>query len=218
MTYKTKQEYVYGLLRDAIMKCELMPDQKLVISNLATQFDVSTIPVREALQQLHSEGLVNNNPHTGSVVAPITKSSIVETFTIKEGLEGVATRVAVEKMNPNHFIQLKDQLEQMDDVLKSNNYEDWGELNAQFHVSIVQIAAMPALKEMHSKVLDKWDRIRRYFFSEVLVKRHDQSQKEHYEILNLMEKRDNEGAEQLTKLHNRHALDDYMSYLEENSN
>lgn len=217
MMYKTKQEYVYQLLRDAIMTCELEPNQKLVISNLAEQFEVSTIPVREALQQLHSEGLVNNNAHTGPVVSPITKSDVVETFTIKEGLEGVATRVASEKMTANNFAECKKQLAQMDEVLKTQNYEEWGALNAQFHGKIVKISAMPVLEEMYTKVLDKWERIRRYFFSEVLLKRHNESQKDHYDIVQAIEENDPKEAERLTKLHNQHALRDYMRYLEGDS-
>lgn len=212
-TYRTKQEYVYQTLREAIMQCELTPGEKLVISDIAAQLEVSTIPVREALQFLHSEDLVKYNAHVGAVVAPITRASIVETFTIKEGLESAATRIAVQNMTPGHLEDLQKQLTQMDEVLKNKNYEEWGLLNAQFHSSIVNIAEMPVLKEMHSKILDKWDRIRRYYFTEVLVNRHEQSQSEHYDLVKAIENNEGETAERLTREHNRNALEDYMKHV-----
>ena len=54
--FRTKQEFVYRTLRDAIMRCELEPGRRLVIDELARQLEVSSIPVREGLQLLQSEG------------------------------------------------------------------------------------------------------------------------------------------------------------------
>ena len=48
--YRTKQELVYRTLRDAILTCELAPEQRLVIDDIARRLNVSTIPVREALR------------------------------------------------------------------------------------------------------------------------------------------------------------------------
>src|SRR5689334_4515045 len=96
---QTKQMFVYSTLRDAITRCELKPGQRLVTDVIARQLSVSHIPVREALQLLHAEGLVENVAHAGASVASISRDSIVETFTVLEGLEIVATRTAVERMS-----------------------------------------------------------------------------------------------------------------------
>ena len=80
------------------MRCELAPGQRLVIDDLARRLEVSAIPVREALQLLQSEGLVHTVPHVGATVAPISRESIDEVFTVMEGLEIVATRSAAERM------------------------------------------------------------------------------------------------------------------------
>ena len=100
MPYRTKQEFVYETLRDAIMRCELGPGQRLVIDELARRLEVSAIPVREALQLLQSEGLVANVPHVGATVSLISRESIAEVFSVMEGLEIVATRSAAERMTP----------------------------------------------------------------------------------------------------------------------
>src|SRR5215813_15457812 len=98
--HRTKQQFVYRTLRDAIIRCELVPGERLVIDDLAQRLGVSIIPVREALRLLQSEGLVVNVPHVGATVAPISHDSILEVFTVLEGLELVATRAAAERATP----------------------------------------------------------------------------------------------------------------------
>ena len=90
---RTKQAFVYETLRQDIMQCVLAPGERLVIDDLARRLNVSTIPVREALQILQTEGLILNVPHVGATVAPITRESIVDVFSMLEGLELVATEM-----------------------------------------------------------------------------------------------------------------------------
>src|SRR6266481_5306478 len=85
--HRTKGEFVYRTLRDAIVKCELSPGERLVIDDLARRLAVSSIPVREALQLLQSEGLVVTVPHVGTSVATLSRDSVAEVFAVMEGLE-----------------------------------------------------------------------------------------------------------------------------------
>ncbi|MFD1674034.1 GntR family transcriptional regulator [Alicyclobacillus fodiniaquatilis] len=213
-SYNTKQEFIYQALRDAIMRCEIQPEQRLIIQNIADQFGVSSIPVREALRMLHSEDLIEYKPHIGAIASPISKASIVETFTIKEALEAVATRTAVERMTPENLQLLKQHVADMDDALQNGDYEAWGALNTEFHDAITNMTGMPMLKEITKKILNKWNRIRHYFFSEVLVHRLIRSQEEHHAIMRAIAEGNAEEAEQLAKAHNQNALKDYMAHLE----
>src|SRR5437588_302803 len=72
---QTKQMFVYHTLRNAIMRCELPPGQRLVTDAIARQLSVSHIPVREALQLLQAEGLVENIAHGASGIASGATSS-----------------------------------------------------------------------------------------------------------------------------------------------
>ena len=99
----TKQQFVYTTLRESIIRCELGPGTRLVIDDLARQFKVSIIPVREALRLLQSEGLVLSVAHVGATVAPIARASVVEVFTLLEGLEVVAARIAAERATAADF-------------------------------------------------------------------------------------------------------------------
>ena len=73
--HRTKQEFVYRTLRDAILRCELQPGERLVIDDLARRLNVSIIPVREALQLLQAESLVQVVPHVGTSVTPVSRDS-----------------------------------------------------------------------------------------------------------------------------------------------
>jgi DNA-binding GntR family transcriptional regulator len=213
MPYRTKQEFVYETLRDAIMRCELGPGQRLVIDELARRLEVSAIPVREALQLLQSEGLVANVPHVGATVSPISRESIAEVFNIMEGLEIVATRAAAERMTDADADALQAITTTMDAALAAGRNEEWADLNSRFHSAISGLSAMPLLQEMTDRVLARWDRVRRYYLKGVLVDRLERAQEEHRAMVEAMRARDVPGLERLVKQHNQGALQAYAEFL-----
>src|SRR4028118_1295601 len=160
---RTKQEFVYQSLRESIMRGDLKPGERLRIEDIAQRLGVSPIPVREALHMLQSERLVENIPHVGAKVARISRASIIEVFTVMEGLELVATRTAAERMTPAHEQELMSLLASMDGALASGSYDEWSDLNTQFHSTIAGMTGMPMLQEMTDRALGQWDRVRRYY-------------------------------------------------------
>jgi DNA-binding GntR family transcriptional regulator len=211
--FRTKQEFVYRTLRDAIMRCELAPGQRLVIDELARHLGVSAIPVREALQTLQSEGLVLTVPHVGATVTPISRESIDEVFTVMEGLEIVATRSASLRLTAEDAAELAEIVTAMDEALERSHHQEWADLNSRFHLSISRMSAMPMLHEMTERVLARWDRLRRYYFSGVLVHRIEQAQGEHRDLLSAMKARALDTLETTVKQHNQGALVAYTNYL-----
>jgi DNA-binding GntR family transcriptional regulator len=217
MAYKTKQEFVYQILRRAILRCELAPGQRLPTQEIANRLGVSLIPVREALQFLQSEGLVENRPHVGAAVARISDSSVAEVFTLLEGLETVAARVAAQRMPPGEVDALAGLLAEMDAAVEEGEYELWGELNTRLHVSIARNTGMPVVQEMTERVFDLWHRVQRCYLKEVLVQRVLQSQQEHHAILRALRDRNEEELERLVKVHNRNAMEAYTNHLSSGS-
>ena len=212
--HRTKQEFAYLTLRDAIMRCDLQPSERLVIDDLARRLKVSIIPVREAIQILQSEGLVVTVPHAGARVAPISRQSIQDVFTVLEGLEVVATRLVAERRNTSELNALATLVDDMDKAVESKRYVQWASLNTEFHLMIGALPGLPMLREMTERVLARWGRIRRFYFRGVLVARAEQAQQEHRAILNAVRGRDLMNLEQLVRQHNRGALDSYMKYLD----
>jgi len=213
----TKQQYVYRTLRDSIIRCDLGPGTRLVIDDLAKQFHVSIIPVREALRLLQSEGLVISVAHVGATVAPISRASVVEVFTLLEGLEVVASRAAAQRALPSDLAMLAELVSEMDRALEAGSPQLWAEINTRFHLAISQLAAMPILQDMMQRAVDYWDRVRRHYFRDVLIHRTRLAQAEHHAILGQMEAKDLPRLEQTIRDHNQGALAAYTAHLEATS-
>src|SRR5207247_2625748 len=141
--HRTKQEFAYLTLRDAIMRCELLPSERLVIDDLARRLSVSIIPIREAIQMLQSEGLVVTVPHTGATVAPISRESIQDVFTVLEGLEVVATRLVAERASSAELGALGKLVDDMDKAVEAKRYAQWAGFNTQFHLMIGALPGLP---------------------------------------------------------------------------
>lgn len=212
-SHVTKHQFVYGLLREAIMRCEFAPGDRLVIDDLARRFQVSIIPVREALRLLQSEGLVVSVPHVGTTVAPISQASVHEVFAILEGLEVVATRAAADRAGTADVEAIGALVEAMDRAIALDRPAEWADLNTEFHLTIGRIAGMPMLEDMLRRALDNWDRLRRHYFRGVLARRIPQAQAEHHEILAQIRDRDLVALEQTIRAHNQRARASYSAYL-----
>jgi DNA-binding GntR family transcriptional regulator len=210
----TKQQFVYETLRDAILRCELQPGERLNIGTLAKRLGVSIVPIREALRLLESEGFVVNVAHVGATIAPVSRQSIAEIYTILEGLETVSTRVAAQLAQPEDFSELETLIAGMDDALEQGGADEWSELNTRFHLAIGRLSAMPMLEQMLQRALAEWARVSRYLFKDVLLHRANAAQREHRELVARMKAGDLGGVEQTVRIHNQGALAAYTEYLE----
>jgi len=215
--FRTKQQYVYQSLRAAILRGELEPGRRLVIDEIGRQLKVSAIPIREALQLLQSEGLVQSAPHVGATVSPLSEGEVQEVFAIMEGLETVAVREAARRLDDAGAAVLTALVSEMDGALEARDYERWAALNVSLHRAIGEIARMPLLREMTERVLSRWERLRRHYFQGVLVPRVEQAQREHRALLDALLLRDGVRAEQVVREHNRAAQVAYAEYLRRNA-
>jgi len=212
--YRTKQELVYRTLRNAILTCELAPDQRLVIDDIARRLSVSTIPVREALQMLQTEGLVTMVPHVGAAVAPLSRESVVDVFSVLEGLQVVAGRMAASDATDEELKELSDLVGEMDRAIEAGGYEGWADLNTRFHARIGAIPGLTLLRQSNEQALDRWDRVRRFFYNGVLSHRVAEAQREHHDLMGALEAHDGAAVAGMMLRHYRHALEAYLQYLD----
>ena len=211
--HRTKQEFAYQTLKDAILRCDLRPNERLIIDDLARRLHVSAIPIREAIQMLQSEGLVVTVPHTGATVAPISPASIQDVFAVLEGLELVASRLVAESGNLDELNNLARLVDEMDRLAERQDHAEWAELNTRFHRTIGSLPGMPLMAEMTERALERWNRVRRYYFRGVLVHRVGLAQQEHHEMIAAMRAADLPRLEAAVRQHNRRAFAAYMTYL-----
>ena len=213
--HRTKEEYVYDTLRAAIMRCELEPGEKLVMDTLSEELGVSPIPIRGALQRLQAEGLVEIIPHTGAMVTEISPDIVTEVFMLLEALEGVAFRTAVSKATDDDIAYFQQLVDEMEQYAESGDANHWSELNNQFHLAVANVSEMKMLPRFTSRVLDGWDRLRRYYFKSFIAVRMKEAQEDHRQMVELMRNRDVEGLSEVVSRHNCQAMEVYQELIKE---
>jgi DNA-binding GntR family transcriptional regulator len=210
--FRSKNEVVYDLLHQAILRGDYQPGERLIIDDVASKLSVSAIPVREALRQLEADGFVKIAPYLGATVTEISADSIIEVFGLLETMEAIGARSACQRMSEDEVAKLDELVQQMDACM--DDPESWVKLNKQFHLQICDYAHTNLIKEMMRKVLDHWDRLRAYYMKDVLVVRLEMAQVEHRQIVAAFHNRDAEEVERLLRAHNQNALAAYNKYLQ----
>jgi DNA-binding GntR family transcriptional regulator len=208
---RSKKDLVARELRSAILNGELPPGTRLIIDDLAAQLDVSPIPVREALQQLQSDGYVVIEPYMGAKVAAIEAESIIEVFSLLETMEVVSSKAACRHMSDDDLRLLESIVARMDSLV--SDPEGWSQENRHFHQFICERSGTRLIGSLMSKVLDHWDRLHRYFLKDVFALRLPNAQRQHREILRALRAKDPVKVEFLIRQHNQDSLGAYERYL-----
>jgi DNA-binding GntR family transcriptional regulator len=133
-------------LRGEIILGGLVPGQYLRLEEIAERYDVSTMPVREALRDLEAEGLVTIFPHRGAVVTELSADDLEDIYEVRAVLEAMAARLAVPRMTGvtlDEIEQLADQIDNhMGDVVALV------ELNHRFHSSLYAASGRRHLQDL----------------------------------------------------------------------
>ena len=104
------RDVVFNTLRQAILRGELKPGERLLEIQLANKLGVSRTPIREAIRKLELENLVIMIPRKGAVVAEITEKSLRDVLEVRRALEELAIRLACEKMTDSEIKELIEEI------------------------------------------------------------------------------------------------------------
>ncbi len=147
---QTAHSYAYKRLRAQILSGALTPGTPLVQSNLARDFGVSMTPVREALRDLSTEGLVTLVAHRGAVVTSLDLQDALELHAIRLVLEPDAVATAVE----NGTDDVARQAEEMHVAMASASAEAWVVLNRDFHSLLLSTLPSRRLRSLLQSLLE----------------------------------------------------------------
>lgn len=136
MQFPTKKEYAYEQIKSDILSGLLAPDTKLVISELARKYEMSHIPVREALSQLFHEGLVHNIPYTGARVAHRDLEELLELTVVRTEMESLALRAAQPYRTGEQQQTARQLLGQLRVLFAAGNLPEYMQVNRAFYVSL----------------------------------------------------------------------------------
>jgi DNA-binding GntR family transcriptional regulator len=135
---RTATDFVSDSLRRSILNGDLAGGTRLSLAEVASTFDVSTTPAREALRELSFEGLVKIDSYRGGVVNAVTREDVEEIVRIRKLLEPTAAREAVAGMTP----QILEQAEAiLDEMAASDSWDVWVMGNRAFHLKIYEASA-----------------------------------------------------------------------------
>ena len=140
----TANESIADSLRADILRGKLESGQALKQDEIAAQFGVSKIPVREALVQLQAERLVNFYPNRGAFVSELSAAEADEIYVMRIALEKEILARAIPHLTVSHFKQAGEILSAID---HEDNIAKWGELNWEFHATLYSPAGLPRVME-----------------------------------------------------------------------
>lgn len=212
-TYKTRAQHVADDLRKRILGGEFKGGTQLRQDALASDYEVSRIPVREALLTLESEGLVEFYAHRGAFTTELSIDKIRELFDLRVLLETYILKHAIQRITDEDLGKAEAILKKFDDALNTGSQIDnWSEYNFAFHQALYTPACLPETMAMISQLNTKSDR---YIRMQLLyTKEIEKAEQEHHGLLQLARERKAERACSLLEKHIREACNGIVSVLD----
>ena len=133
---QTRTEWLASQIADAVLAGELPPGTRLDEQSLADRYGVSRTPVREALRQLGTSGLIEMRPRRGAVVADLTGERLESLFVAMGEIEATCARLAALSMSPIERRRLALLHERMGEMARANDEQIYAEANVLFHTTI----------------------------------------------------------------------------------
>lgn len=134
------REQVRDTLRHRIFDGYYAPGTRLVERELATEFSVSRLPVREAMRMLRQEGLVVEKATRGSMVAALNEKDVRDLFDLREALEVFACRLAAERATDEQLSELSELLDAASALLAAGKLDKAQRTNSEFHDRVIAVA------------------------------------------------------------------------------
>lgn len=191
-------------LRDQIIRGEIPEGAQLRQDAIASQYQVSRIPVREALRQLDAEGLIAIVPNRGAIVPALSPSDIGELFSIRALLEPEVLKLSIPHLTQEDFAEADAVLQTyVSELRKQEHVSAWGRLNWQFHSILYSRANQPRFMAIIRNVNNSGERYTRLqLYLTHGVKR---ANEEHHQILEFCRQRNVVAACDLLREHIHHA-------------
>ena len=159
-TFLPLRDVVFHTLREAILKGDLKPGERLMELQLAEQLGVSRTPIREAIRMLQQEGLAVSIPRKGAEVAKMTEKNMEDVLKIREALEILAAQLACDTMTDEQFGYLAELEDVFARAVRSDNLKQLAQADIDFHDFICQAAGNRRLTTMLSHLREQIYRYR----------------------------------------------------------
>lgn len=197
--YLPLRDVVFNTLREAILKGDLKPGERLMELQLASKLGVSRTPIREAIRMLEQEGLAVTTPRKGAEVAKMTLKDMEDVLEIRDALDELAVRIACQKISDEQLKQLEDMKELFEKSTQTGNVKKIAEADVTFHYVIYEATGNPKLVTLLNNLREQVYRYRVEYIKD--PKNYPTLIAEHEAILESLKNRDVKNAVEAMHVH-----------------
>lgn len=158
--YLPLRDVVFNTLREAILRGDLRPGERLMELQLAAKLGVSRTPIREAIRMLEQEGLAVTTPRKGAEVAGMTLKDMEDVLEIREALDDLAVRIACDKISDEQLQDLINAKNSFEESTKTGDVKQIAQADVIFHDVIYDATGNPKLVTLLSNLREQVYRYR----------------------------------------------------------
>ena len=197
---RLRREVAYGRLKDAIQHADLDPGKPLSETRLSKLLGISRTPVREALQQLAQEGLVEIIPGRAVTVAAPSVQSVLDVVHMRLLLEPELVRLATDTISSEDLLRLQDAVRRMDETCARGDRVEWSKADTLFHEIVTDACPNRMLGEIVVQMRNRTHHLAN-IDSQTNPARLAACTLEHQKIVGRIAARDSDGAEKAMRHH-----------------
>lgn len=176
--YLPLRDVVFHTLREAILRGELKPGERLMELQLAAQLGVSRTPIREAIRMLEQEGLAVTMPRKGAEVAKMTLKGMEDVLEIRAALDELACQLACDRITDELLVTLEEKKKAFEASLETKDVKIIADADISFHDVIYDATGNPKLISLLNNLREQIYRYRVEYLKKVemypiLIKEHD---------------------------------------------
>ncbi|MEW6623738.1 MAG: GntR family transcriptional regulator [Bacillota bacterium] len=211
--YKPLRDIVFEALKDAIVKGQLKPGERLMEQQIAEELGVSRTPVREAIRKLELEGFIIMIPRRGAYVSDVSLKDVAQVFEVRAAMESLAAGLAAQRITDEQMEDLERKFVEAKAALENSDLEMAIRFDSEFHEIIYQASRNDRLVQILSNLREQIHRYRSASLAH--PGRLKDTMEEHKNLLDAIYQRNVGLAEKLAKEHIENAENIILEGLKE---
>lgn len=197
--YLPLRDVVFQTLRQAILRGELKPGERLMEIHLAQRLGVSRTPIREAIRKLELEGLVTMIPRRGAEVAQITEKSMNDVLEVRRAMDALCAELACDRITEEELAQLREACDRFEQSVNTGDVKKIAQADVALHDIIVHATGNQRLIQLVNNLAEQMYRYRFEYIKDFTQHRH--LIEEHRIIYEAIVQKDKETAAQAARTH-----------------
>lgn len=207
------RDVVFNTLRDAILRGELKPGERLMEMHLANKLGVSRTPIREAIRMLEQEGLAVTIPRKGAQVAKMTEKDLQDVLEIRDALDELAVSSACAHITEEQLQELKTTVKDFELAIRGRDVRRMVWADEAFHNVIYKAADNPKLENIVKNLREQMYRYRYEYIKDHTD--YHQLVREHASIIEGFERKDVAYVRQIMHTHLENQIEAVRAVIRE---